>query len=114
MVTRKQIYINNPQRMLVGLFVGGLAGAAAMLLFAPRSGRQTRAQIEEKSIELRDLKTRNIKNAVAQVRSKTNLITAEVRERAGELKQFGQDKLVERSDNASAVLDAGKLAVEAG
>jgi gas vesicle protein len=38
----------------VGLVIGGLAGAVAALLFTPQSGEQTRAQIKEKSIELRD------------------------------------------------------------
>ena len=38
----------------IGLVIGGLAGAVAALLFAPQSGEETRAQIKEKSIELRD------------------------------------------------------------
>ena len=109
----KHIYTNNPQKVLIGLLIGGLAGAAAMLLFAPQSGEQTRAQIEEKGIQLRDQTTRNIKKAVAQVRSKTDQITAEVQEKAGELKQLGQDKLVEQLDRVSTALDAGKTAVEA-
>ena len=112
MATKKHMYNNNPQRVLIGLLIGGLAGAVAMLLFAPRSGKQTRSQIEEKGIELRDQTTKNIKKAVAQVRSKTNRITADVQDKAGELKQLGQDKLVEQLDRVSAALDAGKTAVE--
>lgn len=98
---------------LVGLLIGGLAGATAMLLFAPQSGKRTRAQIHQKSILLRDRTTENIKKAVTQVRSGTDKITAEVREKAGELKQLGQDKLVKQMDRVSAALDAGKKAVEA-
>jgi gas vesicle protein len=105
--------INNTKNVLIGLLIGGLAGAIAMLLFAPQSGKRTRAQIEHKSIQLRNRTTKNVKKAVAQVRSKTNSITAEVREVAGELKQLGQDKLVEQLDRVSAALDAGKTAVEA-
>ena len=99
--------------ILIGALVGGLAGAVAMLLFAPQSGKRTRAQIQNQSILLRDRTTKNIKKAVAQVRSETNKLTSEVQEKAGELKQLGQDKLVEQLDRVSAALDSGKTAIEA-
>lgn len=105
--------INTTKNVLIGLLIGGLAGAAAMLLFAPQSGKQTRSQIRQKSIELRDQTTTGIKKAVAQVRSETKKITAGVQEKAGELKQLGQDQLVKQLDRVSAALDTGKAAVEA-
>ena len=37
-----------------GLVIGGLVGAAAALLTAPKSGEETRTLIKDKSIELRD------------------------------------------------------------
>ncbi|MBE3037204.1 MAG: YtxH domain-containing protein, partial [Chloroflexi bacterium] len=37
--------MNNTKNVLIGLLIGGLAGAAAMLLFTPQSGKRTRAQI---------------------------------------------------------------------
>jgi len=113
MANKKHVYNNNPLRMLIGMLIGGLAGAAVMLLFAPQTGKQTRDQIEEKTVELRDQTTKNVKKAVAQVRSETNRITAEVREKAGELKQLGQDRLVEQLDGVSSALDTWKTAVEA-
>jgi gas vesicle protein len=103
----------NTKNVLLGVLIGGLAGAAAMLLFAPQSGKQTRAQIQLKSIELRDRTTDGVKNALANVRSETDRITAGVREKAGDLKHFGQKKLVKQMDRVSAALDAGKTAVEA-
>ncbi len=103
----------NTKTVLLGLLIGGLTGAAAMLLFAPQSGKRLRTQIRQESIQLRDRATTGIKEAVEQVRSVTNRITAEVQEKAGELKQLGQDKLVEQMEHVSAALDTGKTAVEA-
>ena len=102
MATKKSRYNNNPIGVLLGVLVGGVAGASAMLLFAPQSGKQTRYQIEEKALELRDQTTINIKKAVAQIRSESNKITVEV-----------QDKLVEQLDKVSAALDTGKTSVVA-
>ena len=105
--------INGPMNVLIGLLIGCLAGALAMLLLAPQSGKRTRAQIQNKTIQLRDRTTKDIKKAVAQVRSETDKLTSKVQDKAGELKQLGQDKLVEQLDRVSAALDAGKTAVEA-
>ena len=113
MATKKRTFKNNPIRLLLGLLIGALAGVVTMLLFAPQSGKQTRDEIEGKTIELRDQTTKNIKKAVAQVRSGTDKLTAEVQDKAEELKQLGQDKLVEQLDRVSAALDTGKTAVEA-
>lgn len=103
----------NTMNVLLGLLIGGLTGATAMLLFAPQSGKQLRTQIREESIQLRDRAATGIEEAVEQVRSVTNRITAEVQEKAGKLKQLGQDQLVEQMDHVSEALDAGKTAVEA-
>ena len=37
-----------------GFLIGGLIGAATALILAPQSGEETRAQIRDKSIELKD------------------------------------------------------------
>jgi gas vesicle protein len=103
----------NARNVLLGLLVGSLTGATAMLLFAPQSGKRLRTQIRQESIQLRDRATSGIEEAVEQVRSVTNRITAEVQEKAGELKQLGQDKLVEQMEHVSVVIDTGKTAVEA-
>jgi gas vesicle protein len=74
--------------ILFGALIGGLVGAIAMLLFAPQSGKQTRDQIQNKSIELRDRTTRDIKKTFEKVRSETGKIRNEIKEKAGELKQL--------------------------
>ena len=107
------IYINNTKNVFISLLIGGLAGAVAMALFAPQSGKQMRTKIEKKSLQLRAMATRDLKKAVKQVRASTKSISAEVREMAGVLKQLGQDKVVEQLDRVSAVIDNGKTAIEA-
>jgi gas vesicle protein len=101
------------KNLFLGLLFGGLAGAAAMLLFAPQSGKQTRDQIQLKTIQLRDRTSSDMKKAVAQVRSRTDKAKADVQEKAGELKQLGQDRLVKQLDRVSAVLETEKKAVKA-
>jgi gas vesicle protein len=109
----KRTIKNNPLRLLIGLLVGSLAGVVTMLLFAPQSGKQTRDQIEGATIELRNQTTKNVRKALAQVHSGTVKIKSEVQDKADELKQLGQDKLVEQLDKVSAALDTGKTAVVA-
>ena len=105
--------MNSTKNVLIGLLIGGLAGAATMLLFAPQSGKETRAQIQLKSRQLRDRTTDVIKNTITQVRSDAHEITSGVRGKAGQLKELGKEKLVEQMDRVSTALDAGKAAVKA-
>ena len=94
---------------LVGLLVGVLTGAGAMLLLSPQSGKETRAQLRQKSIELRDETAKTMEGAVAQARGKARQMTDDVREQAVELQQRGQDMLVEQRGHLSKTLkDAGK------
>jgi gas vesicle protein len=51
---------------VAGMLIGGLAGAVAALLLAPQSGEMTRAQIKEKSIELRDKAQQSSQEAMAR------------------------------------------------
>jgi gas vesicle protein len=94
------------RNILIGIVIGGLAGAVTMLLVAPQSGKRTRLQIQQKGIELSNQATRKVKKAFAQVRSKTNDITASVREKAGDLIHSGQDQVVKQLDRVTAAVEA--------
>jgi len=95
---------NNAIPFLAGMLAGGLAGAVVMLLLVPQSGKETRAQIQHKSIELRDQATETAEGAVAQVRQMAQQITGDVREKAEGLQQRAQDTFDEQRKHLSTLL----------
>jgi len=106
MINENQEYgyhTNSAVSVLVGMVIGGLAGAVTMLLLAPQSGKDTRIQIQKKGIELRDRTTEMVED---------NKIATGGREKIKELKQHGQELAVEQLDRVSAVVEAGKTAVK--
>ena len=104
--------INNVLNVLVGVLIGGLAGAVTMLLLAPQSGKDTRIQLQEKGIELRDRTTGMVEDAMAQVRLNANKLTVDGRKKIKELKQHGQELAVEQLDRVSDAAKAGKKAIK--
>jgi gas vesicle protein len=98
--------------VLVGMLIGGLAGAMTMLLLAPQSGENTRMQIQEKGIELRDRTSGIVEEVMAQVRSDRNKLTVEGRQIAKELLQQGQELVAEQLDRVSEAAQAGKKAIQ--
>lgn len=79
---------------LVGFLLGALAGAAAALLLAPAPGRETREQLKEKAIELRE-------------RAKNLELEAE---RLEELKARAQQLLEEQRERFREAIEEGKIA----
>ena len=77
--------------VLGGLLLGGLIGAGTALLFAPQSGERTRAEIQNKTIELRDRTSDTVKDAVSQVKSKTRQMTSGVLGKNHELFNHGTE-----------------------
>ncbi|HKE08756.1 MAG TPA: YtxH domain-containing protein [Candidatus Acidoferrum sp.] len=76
---------------LVGLGVGALVG----VLFAPKSGEETREYLSKRADEGREF---------AQKKAR------ELRERADELIERGKDVAVRKRDSISAAVDAGREA----
>ena len=87
--------------VFTGLLIGGLAGTITALLLAPQSGEETRRQIREKGIELRDRTT-----------ELADRLGLEGREKFKELKQQGQDLAVEQLDRVADAAQAGKKAIQ--
>ena len=103
---------NNIFGVLAGLLIGGLAGAVTMLLLAPQSGEDTRMQIQEKGIELRDRTTAMLEDAIAQMRLDSNKFTVDGRQKAKELLQQGQALVAEQLERVSEAAQAGKKAIQ--
>lgn len=103
---------NNFLTVFVGLLVGGLAGAVAALLLAPQSGENTRMQIMEKGIELRNQTTKLVEDTMAQVRLERDKFTVEGREKAKELLHQGQALVADQLDRVSEAAKAGKKAIQ--
>lgn len=96
---------NNTVGVLVGMLIGGLAGAATMLLLAPQSGKDTRMQIQKRGIELRDQATEMVEDTMAQVRTNANRITMGV-------KSYGQELAAKQLDHVSEAAQAGKKVIQ--
>ena len=105
-------YHNNFFSVLLSLLIGGLAGAVTMLLLAPQSGKETRIQIQEKGIELRDLTTEMVEDAMTQMRLDRNKLTMSGRKKAQELIHQGQTLVVDQLDRVSDAAQAGKKAIQ--
>jgi gas vesicle protein len=103
---------NSVLNVLVGMLIGGLAGAVTMLLVAPQSGKRTRIQIREKGIELRDRATGMVEDAVAQMRLNGNKIARDGRRKANELLHQGQYLVAEQVEHVSDAVKAGKKSIQ--
>jgi gas vesicle protein len=75
---------------LTGLLVGGLAGAVAMWLLAPHSGKATRTRIQHRGIEFRDQVAEGVEDAEEQARATVHQVRKGLRHQVEELQQRGE------------------------
>jgi len=80
---------------LAGLLVGAFIGAAAALLFAPKSGEETRTIIRERGIELKD---------------RAGEMSVEARRRAEEVQAQAKTKAQDLQTRVKQTIDEGKSA----
>jgi gas vesicle protein len=100
------------KHVLTGIVVGGLIGATAMMLLAPRSGEELRAEIKDKAMDLRDRTTETMKDRVSQVVSKAGHLKGGIRGKSQDIKHRGQDVLIEQLDRVSEAVEAAKKAIQ--
>ncbi len=101
--------------IFAGILVGGLAGATTMWLIAPQTGKQTRAQIKQKSLELRDRTVHGVDDVVESLNSKAHHLTDGVRAKTHKLEQQGRKLAIKQLDHLEDTLeDALEDVVQAG
>jgi gas vesicle protein len=100
------------RHVLTGIVVGGLIGATAMMLLAPRSGEEMRTELKDKAMDLRDRATETVKDRVSQVASRAGHLTEGLRGRSQDIKHRGQDVLIEQLDRVAEAVEAAKKALQ--
>ena len=106
--------------VFAGILVGGLAGATTMWLIAPQTGKQTRAQIKRKSLELRDRTVHGVDDVVESLNSKAHQLTDDVRAKTHKLQQQSRKLAIKQLDHLEDKLEdaiedvvaAGKTAIK--
>ena len=100
------------KHILTGIVVGGLIGATAMLLLAPRTGEEMRAEIKDKAVDFRDRTSETVKDTVSQVVSRAGDLKGGLRGRSQDIKKRGQDVLIEQLDRVSEAVEAAKRVLQ--
>ncbi|HUF39184.1 MAG TPA: YtxH domain-containing protein [Anaerolineales bacterium] len=103
---------SNAKGFIAGLLIGSAAGAATMLLMAPQSGKDTRAQIKDKSIELKDQTVKAVEDTVTQVRTQVGKAAASVQNAAESLPENAKKLANEQKERWAPVAKAGKNAIQ--
>ena len=94
-----------------GLVIGGLVGAALALLLAPQSGEETRAQIRDKSLELKDRAEEGVLEARQMAQAQLGHLQEQVTHLQGQvagLQEKGKETLEKSKHSAAEVLEKGK------
>ncbi|HOG48198.1 MAG TPA: YtxH domain-containing protein [Anaerolineae bacterium] len=94
---------------MAGFVIGGIIGAVVGILMAPQSGEETRAQIAEKGIELRD----EVQKRAGQLQDAVPTFVEEQRGRVEEAVERGREAAARKRQEILAQLDAQKKAGEA-
>lgn len=89
---------------LSGFLFGGLIGAAAALLFAPKSGDEIRAEIMDRGIELRDRADTELR----QIRSQAEDVLADVRTQAEDLQKKAKQAVDDAQAKVTSAVGEGK------
>lgn len=80
---------------LIGLLLGGLNGAIAMWLLAPRTGKQTRSQLYKGGEKLRHQALDGMEELVSEAGDKAHELTESVSKGMGDLQHQAEELIKE-------------------
>jgi gas vesicle protein len=95
------------QGLLVGFLAGGAVGAVLGLLYAPKSGKELRGDIRQKSGEIANDVDEYLKDAQAKAKQLIN----EGKEKSGQMIQDARKKAEDLLHDAETVLQGAKTRV---
>ncbi|WP_144701391.1 YtxH domain-containing protein [Fictibacillus phosphorivorans] len=106
---------SNTSGFATGLVVGGLVGAAAALLYAPKNGNEFRNDLRDSSIKLKE-RTQQMKDET-MLKAKLGTMDAKdtvasLKEKSGNLSLSARQKLQEAKNTASEVKSETKAAID--
>jgi gas vesicle protein len=102
---------NNIPGVAASLIIGSMIGAGTMLLMAPQSGKRTRVQIQQKSIELRDQATEKVEDVITQMKKESRKLAKSGRHKARKLLHQGQEMVSGRLAHVAEALETGKKSI---
>jgi gas vesicle protein len=91
---------NSTSGIILSFMLGGLTGAALAILFAPRSGRETRELLGEKFREGAD-RSREVRDKVVDK-------GREILDQASDFVDKGKESLSTRKERLAAAIEAGR------
>jgi gas vesicle protein len=91
-----------------GFFMGALVGGAAALILAPQSGEETRAQIRDKGIELKE----KAETTYGEVLQKVEATTEDLRKKTDEISAKIDEAIAQGKEEIAKVTTKAKKAEE--
>jgi len=95
---------NQQGHFCMGFLIGGVLGALAGILFAPKSGKELRSDLKEKGNEV----LKDAKDIYADASTRAKEIIAEAKHQAEELKKEADRYLSEARQKAKEILARGE------
>jgi len=110
---------NHGKGLLIGLLIGGAIGAIAGLLFAPKSGRELRQDIKNKSDEYLDDAERYVADArtkakylINEGKKRSERLISDAKTKSDELLKDAEKIFSDAKSKASGAVQTGKRTIE--